>query len=261
MTRRALRYLARFAFWAVTLILLALAVWGVVSIAAPERQEAQAPLTIAGEPDFPAVAPRTTPDRTPTPFARDGSWAVVAPSPGSGESSSPMPSYGLDTARTRHPAGPADLSTVEEPSPSVRSNPRLQSLGPGITKASPPIDKSALSPGPNPLPNALPSDCRLPCPGVARVGPASWYRDPRAGPNALYAAIPGYTGGVMAVVVCSFPDGQANCLTLPVVTSCGCLRHTPDERVVDLSPAAFLHFAPLSAGLVRVQITVLGGQP
>lgn len=104
----------------------------------------------------------------------------------------------------------------------------------------------------------LASDCRLPCFGIERRGPASWYRDWHYGPNALYAAIPGYLGGVVSVVVCTFPEGRANCLTVPVVDVCGCLRHTPSERVVDLSPAAFVWFQPdLLRGLVMVQITVL----
>ncbi len=103
----------------------------------------------------------------------------------------------------------------------------------------------------------LASDCRLPCYGVERRGPASWYRDWRYGPGALYAAIPGYTGGVMAVSVCTFPEGRANCATFPVIDVCGCLRHTKAERLVDLSPAAYALFAPLSSGIVMVQVVVL----
>jgi len=38
-------------------------------------------------------------------------------------------------------------------------------------------------------------------------------------------------------------------------------RTRPPTYFEALTAAAFLHFAPLSAGLVRVQITVLGGQP
>lgn len=100
----------------------------------------------------------------------------------------------------------------------------------------------------------LASDCRLPCFGIARRGPASWFN---AGPG-WYAAVPGYIDGtVMTAVVCTFPDGKANCLSLPIVSSCQCFRHTPAEKVVDLSPAAFAQFAPLSRGVVMVTVTVL----
>jgi len=152
-------------------------------------------------------------------------------------SSAPALSLNLGLEAGANEAGGAGVPAVPAPSATSFDLADYASLPPQPTGA------------PSTLLQALPSDCRLPCPGVARVGPASWYRDYRYGPAAQYAAIPGYTGGVV--------EGRANCATFPVTDSCQCLRHTRDERVVDLSPAAFVQFAPLSAGLVRVQITVL----
>lgn len=85
-------------------------------------------------------------------------------------------------------------------------------------------------------------------PGI-RFGIASWY-DAGAG---LYAALPGPWRAGRHVLVCG-PD--RSCLSLPVVTSCGC----PGGRLIDLSADAFRRFAPLSAGLVRVSVEVLGGR-
>ena len=76
--------------------------------------------------------------------------------------------------------------------------------------------------------------------GVVR-GVASWYD---AGPG-MYAAVPGYRGPE-TITAC---DRPGHCLSLPVVTSCWCRG-----RLVDLSPAAFRYFAPLSRGLVTLTV-------
>lgn len=83
-------------------------------------------------------------------------------------------------------------------------------------------------------------------------GYASWYGT--GGPG-LYAALPGYVDGThVQVAVCAFPGGHATCVTVPVVTQCGC----PGSAIVDLSPPAFRALGvPLSVGLVKVTVEVL----
>lgn len=81
-------------------------------------------------------------------------------------------------------------------------------------------------------------------------GVASWYRD--AHRSGLYAAMHRFTWGdpITDVRVCA----GARCVTVPVVDYCACYVGTPDERAIDLSPAAFRRLAPLSRGLVPVTI-------
>lgn len=150
---------------------------------------------------------------------------------------------------------PVAVTPAPSPSPVPRPSPRPAVAPPAARAGTVGGGSDGPPPTATPRLQALPSDCRLPCYGIARSGPASWYGAGRG----FYAAIPGYIAGtVVSVVVCTFPNGAANCHTFPVVTSCGCLRHTKDERVVDLSPEAFALFEPdLQRGLVRVTITVL----
>jgi hypothetical protein len=59
------------------------------------------------------------------------------------------------------------------------------------------------------------------------------------------------------VAVCSIAGGRSRCLTVFVQDACQCYVGTDDERLIDLSPAAFRWFAPLSAGKAKVQVEVL----
>jgi len=81
------------------------------------------------------------------------------------------------------------------------------------------------------------------------TGIASYYDD---GPG-LYAAVPSYTFGDRRypLTVC-LRDDPSRCVTVTVRDHCNCYVGTPDERLIDLSPAAFAQLAPLSKGLIYV---------
>jgi hypothetical protein len=85
------------------------------------------------------------------------------------------------------------------------------------------------------------------------LGIASWY--PAAG---LQGAMPSYRFGddPFPVAVCAFEGGRSACVTVLVTSFCLC-RVGASDRVIDLSPEAFAVLAPLSRGLVRVQLEVL----
>lgn len=87
---------------------------------------------------------------------------------------------------------------------------------------------------------------------ASQSGSASWYGT--GGPG-WYAALPGYVDGThVQVNVCAYPHGTTTCVTVPVVTQCGC----PGAAIVDLSPPAFRALGvSLSVGLVRVTVEVL----
>ncbi|HEX5039310.1 MAG TPA: hypothetical protein VFW95_04170 [Candidatus Limnocylindria bacterium] len=107
---------------------------------------------------------------------------------------------------------------------------------------------------PHPLPS-LGAGARTPAPmtGIASnyAGTAGWMGEPTV-------ALPGdlggrYTGEVNGVVsVCA-----DRCARLPVVDWCECFWGTADERIADLSDAAWelISDAPRSQGLVEVRLT------
>jgi hypothetical protein len=86
----------------------------------------------------------------------------------------------------------------------------------------------------------------------SEAGIASWYADPAK--RGLYAAAgPGLRVGHWRGRVVTVCRG-AVCLDVRLSDYCGCLRGTPRERLVDLSPDAFSRLASLSRGLVRVTV-------
>lgn len=111
-----------------------------------------------------------------------------------------------------------------------------------------------LRPVPHPLPSPA-SDSRTPAPmtGIASnyAGTAGWLGE-------ATVALPGdlggrYTGEVNGVVtICA-----DRCASLPVVDWCECFWGTADERIADLSDAAWdlISDAPRSRGLIEVRLT------
>ena len=93
------------------------------------------------------------------------------------------------------------------------------------------------------LPTASPSSTR------SRTGRASWYDDG----GGLYAAagpalrVGDWRGRL--VTVCA-----GSCVKVRLTDWCQCYENTDRERVIDLSPAAFTALAPLSRGLVKVEV-------
>ena len=85
-------------------------------------------------------------------------------------------------------------------------------------------------------------------------GIASWYDDGRGGLRA--AAGPALQVGDWrgrTVEVCR-ADAPRGCVAVTLNDWCQCYAGTRTERIIDLSPAAFRALAPLSRGLVRVEI-------
>jgi hypothetical protein len=85
-------------------------------------------------------------------------------------------------------------------------------------------------------------------------GWATWYRDPnKSGP---YAATPWYRWGMDPewVSVCAFPEGRTVCTNALVSDFCACGDRHGVPTLIDLAPSAFAELAPLSVGVLRVQV-------
>lgn len=83
-------------------------------------------------------------------------------------------------------------------------------------------------------------------------GKATWYDD---GPG-YYAAVPSFSWGDKPYRVIVYYKDRS--VTVTVRDHCGCYVGNADERVIDLSPAAFAELAPLSVGKITVRY-VRGG--
>ena len=150
-------------------------------------------------------------------------------------------------------AGVAGVMTVIDPAPAGKSLGVAERPSAAIERAPlPVVDRADVAPrsAPTSAPVAAPPSTRV-------LGIASNYAGTAGWRGEATVALPGefggrYTGEVNGVVtVCA-----DRCATLPIVDWCQCHWGTADERVVDLSHAAWalVSDAPLTTGLVEVTL-------
>lgn len=77
------------------------------------------------------------------------------------------------------------------------------------------------------------------------------------GGGAMVGAVRSFTFGddPYVVQVCAFGDGRTACTHVRVVSHCACGDRHGIPTVIDLSPAAFRDLAPLSRGVIRVEVS------
>lgn len=111
---------------------------------------------------------------------------------------------------------------------------------------------AARTPAPRVVPDHPPRAVIV-APEIGLSGRASWFAAPdgtaAAGPR-LRAALGAHWRG-SRVTVCA----GARCVRVRLTDWCQCYKGEARERVIDLSRGAFARLAPLSRGVVRVEVT------
>lgn len=164
------------------------------------------------------------------------------------------------------PEAPDPVPSAVVPSPS----PLRVFFGVGTLQTDPPMDElptPAPTKAPTTSPSAAPAEAKRPKPGPAgehsqperrsgtiRVGGyATWYDSPvslgaAAGPTLRRALGKGWRGN--RVLVCH----ATRCVEVRLIDWCACGKRHGVPTVLDLTAGAFRYLAPLSRGVIRVQV-------